>query len=66
MVKIYNTNFTSEHTYSFEKFSTVLQDAFSILNNNGEIYLENQMVRKILQNIKVPNNLRMDACKHIL
>ena len=28
-----NTHFMSKHTYSSEKFSTVLQDAFTILNN---------------------------------
>ena len=55
----------SKHTYSFENFSTALQDDFSILNNNGENHSDNQMVRKILDKIKVPNNSEMDACKRI-
>ena len=33
---IENAHSMSKHTYSFEKFSTVLQDDFTILNNNGK------------------------------
>ena len=51
-----NDGFMSKHTYSIEKFSTELQHAFTILNNNSKSRLENQMVRKILEKIKVPNN----------
>ena len=64
--KIDNTHFKNEHTYSFDKFSTVLQDNFTILNSNGESHSENQMVRKMLENIKVPINYEMDSCKRIL
>ena len=39
MANIDNTQFTTKHTYLFEKLSTVLQDAFTILNNNGESHL---------------------------
>ena len=60
-----NTHFKSKHKYSFEKFSTVLQHAFTILNKNSEIHSENQMVGNMLENIKAPNNLEMDPCKHI-
>ena len=66
MANIDNDNFTIEHTYSFEKSSTALRDAFTILNNNGESHSENQMVRNTIEKIKVPNNLKMDACKRIL
>ena len=51
-----NDDFMSKHTYSFETLSSVLQYYFIILNKNGESRLENQMVRKMLENIKVPNN----------
>ena len=48
-----------EHAYPFEKFSTVLQDYFTILNNNGENHSYNQMVSKIIEKIKVNNNSNM-------
>ena len=51
-----NAHFTSEYTYLFETFSTVLQADFAILNNNGENHSENQIVSKMLEKIKVPNN----------
>ena len=66
MENIDNSHFASKHTYSFEKISTVLQDAFTILNNNGKSHSENQMVRKMLENVKLPNNLEMEACNRIL
>ena len=59
--KIDNTQFTIDHTYSFEKFSTVLQYAFTILNINGKNHSDHQMVRKILEKIKVPNNSKINA-----
>ena len=62
---IANAHYTSEHTYSFEKFSTVLQEAFTILNDNGETHSDGQMVRKMLEKIQVSNNSEMDACKRI-
>ena len=58
-----NDNFTIEHTYSFDKFLTELQDAYTILNNNCESHSENQMIRKILEKIKLPTNSEMDACR---
>jgi hypothetical protein len=62
---IANAHYTSEHTYSFERFSTVLQEAFTILNDNGETHSGGQMVRKLLEKMNVPNNSEMDACKRI-
>ena len=62
---IMNAHYTSEHTFSFERFSTVLQDAFTILNDNGETHSNGQMVCKMLEKIQVPNNSEMDACKRI-
>ena len=53
--KIDNENFKSKHIYSFEKFLTVLQDYFTILNKNSET--GNQMVGKMPENIIVPYNL---------
>ena len=61
--KIDNDNFKSKHTYSFEKFLTVLQDSFTILNKNFET--GNQMVGRIPNKIIVPDNPEMDSCKHI-
>ena len=49
-----NAHSTSENTNLFEKFSTVLQDCFTILNNSGESYLDNQMARKMLEVIFSP------------
>jgi hypothetical protein len=49
----YSFVYTSEHAYSFESFSTVMKDAFTILNNYSENHSGNQMVRKMLQKIKV-------------
>ena len=65
LANIENNHFTSEHTYSFENLSTVLKDAFTILDKNGKNYSENQMVRKICKKIKVPNNSEMNGCKPI-
>ena len=44
----------------------MLQDYFTILNNNGKSYSENQLVRTVLEKMKVHINLEMDACKRIL
>jgi hypothetical protein len=60
-----NAHYSSEHTFSFERFSTVLQEAFTILNENGESHSDGQMVRKMLEKIQVSNNSEMDACKRI-
>ena len=60
-----NTHFTSEHTYSFDKLSAMLQDAFTILNNNTEIHSDNQMLRKMFSKTNLPNNSKMDTCKRI-
>ena len=38
---------------------------FIIFNNNGESNLDNKMVINMLEKIKVPNNLEVDACKRI-
>ena len=62
---IANAHYSSEHTFSFERFSTVLQEAFTILNENGESHSDGQMVRKMLEKIQVSNNSEMDACKRI-
>ena len=43
----------------------MIQDYFTILNNNEKSNLENQMVSKGLENIKVPNNSEMGSCKLI-
>ena len=60
-----NNHFTSEHTYSFDTFSTLLQDASTILNNNDKSHSENQMVGNIIWKIEVPNNQEMDECKRL-
>ena len=60
-----NAHYTSEHTYSFEKFSTTLQEAFTILNENGQPHSDIQMVKKMLEKISVSNNAQMEACKRI-
>ena len=60
-----NAHFTSDHMYSFEKSSTVSQYTFTILNNNIDNHSENQMVRKMLDKIKMLNDLEMDICKRI-
>ena len=65
MANIDNTNFTREHKYWFEKFSSLLQNAFTILNNNGKSHSENQKAINILEKIKVPYNSEMEDCKRI-
>ena len=62
---IANAHYRSEHTFSFEKFSTSLLESFTILNNNGETHSEGQMVCKMIEKIQVPNNGQMEACKRI-
>ena len=53
---IENAHYRSDHTYSFEKFSTGLFKAFTVLNNNGETHPEVQTVRKMLKKVQVLNN----------
>jgi hypothetical protein len=62
---IENVHYRNEHTYSFEKFSTGLFEAFTVLNNNGEIHSEGQMVHKMLEKVQVSNNGQVEACKRI-
>ena len=53
---IENVHHRSEHTYSFDNFSTGLFEEFTVLNNNGETHSEGQMVRKMLDKVQVSNN----------
>ena len=62
---IENAHYRSEHTYSFEKFSTGLFKAFTVLKKNGETHSEGQMVRKMLEKVQVSNNGQIEACKRI-
>ena len=47
----------SKHTDSCEILSTVLQDAFTILNNNGDNHSENKKVKKMLEKIELTYHL---------
>ena len=62
---IENCHFMSKHTYSFEKFLTLLQYYFTILNGNVESHSDNQMLIKMIEKIKVPNNSEMNAFRSI-
>ena len=62
---IENSHYKSKHTFSFEKFSTKIHEAYTVLNENGETRSEGQMVRKMLEKMNVPNNAQMEACKRI-
>ena len=56
MSNIDNSHFTSKLTYSLNNLSTVLQYDITILNKNGEKHSENQMVRKMVEKIKLHNS----------
>ena len=58
---ITNSHYKSESTFSFEKFSTTIHEAYTVLNENGETHSEVKMVRKMLEKINVPNNAHMEA-----
>ena len=58
---IANSHYKSKHTFSFEEFSTTIHEAYTVLNENGETHSEEQMVRKMLEKMNVPNNAQMEA-----
>ena len=62
---IANSHYKSEYTFYFEKFSTTIHEAYTVLNKNGETHSEKHMVRKMLEKMNLLNNAQIEACKQI-
>ena len=60
-----NAHYKNEFTFSFEKFSTTLKEAYRILNACGETHGDIEMVRVMLEKMAVPNSGELDAAKTV-
>ena len=58
---IENSHYKSKHTFSFEKFSTKIHEAYTVLNENGETHSEGKMVRNMMDKMDLPINAHMEA-----